>query len=299
MSSTVGMISGAISGKALETKSAAVQGAQMKNSFVSKMNETGPEAIEMPENVTESGMMMGAMVMAKPSLAGGLPGAMAPPEGMTSIAMGKTIAEGGPGMGEGLGDVMGGLSEGDMGEHMSAMTGMEMDDMDKLGMTKMVAQTGLTPGMVATMGSAGMAGMDVTSVMSTNVAGLGSETVKGLANMAAEGSISTAVRGDMMAVGVVNQGTMAAMGAKGMEGLSGAMGMEGGDMGLAAMSGGMIGMGTMDMNTQMDPDMAAAMGVTAGPEGATLGDVLGSNATSAEDMAAMSGSMVEGGGMNL
>ena len=36
-------------------------------------------------------MMMGAMVMAKPSLAGGLPGAMAPPEGMTAEAMGSII----------------------------------------------------------------------------------------------------------------------------------------------------------------------------------------------------------------
>ena len=36
---------------------------------------------------------------------------------------------------------------------------------------------------------------------------------------------------------------MAAMGEEGMAGLSGAMGMEGGDMGLAAMSGGMVGMG--------------------------------------------------------
>ena len=36
--------------------------------------------------------------------------------------------------------------------------------------------------------------------------------------------------GDMMEVGLVNQGTMAAMGAGGMKGLSGAMGMEGGDM---------------------------------------------------------------------
>ena len=32
-------------------------------------------------------MMMGAMIMAKPSLAGGLPGAMAPPEGMTAMGM--------------------------------------------------------------------------------------------------------------------------------------------------------------------------------------------------------------------
>ena len=32
-----------------------------------------------------------------------------------------------------------------------------------------------------------------------------------------------------------------------MTNLSGAMGMEGGDMGMAAMTGGMTGMGAMDM----------------------------------------------------
>ncbi|SVB86665.1 uncharacterized protein METZ01_LOCUS239519, partial [marine metagenome] len=87
MSGTVGMISGAISGKAATEKSAAAQGTEMKGSFAAGMSESGPEALEMPENVSESGMMMGAMVMAKPSLAGGLPGAMAPPEGMTALGL--------------------------------------------------------------------------------------------------------------------------------------------------------------------------------------------------------------------
>ena len=59
----------------------------MKGSFVSEMTEKGPEAIEMPEDISETGMMMGVMIMAKPSLAGGLPGAMAPPKGMTAAAM--------------------------------------------------------------------------------------------------------------------------------------------------------------------------------------------------------------------
>ena len=56
----------------------------IKERFANNMEEAGPQALEMPENISESGMMMGAMVMAKPSLAGGLPGAMAPPEGMTA-----------------------------------------------------------------------------------------------------------------------------------------------------------------------------------------------------------------------
>jgi hypothetical protein len=171
---------------------------------------------------------MGAMVMAKPSLAGGLPGAMAPPKGMTAAAM---MSGDSP---KGMSGMMEGMGAGDMGQAMAGMTGMDVGQMDSLGMTAMAAETGLTPGMVASMGAVGMAGMDMTSVMSTNVAGLGSEAIQGMAAMAAAGNMSAGMMGDMMQTGLVNQGTMAAMGAQGMEGLGAAMGMEGGDMGLAA-----------------------------------------------------------------
>ena len=67
---------------------------------------------------------------------------------------------------------------------MAGMTGMAPGTMDKLGMSEMAAQTGMTPGMVASMGAAGISGMDMTSVMATNVAGLGSKAVQGLAGMA-------------------------------------------------------------------------------------------------------------------
>ena len=295
MSGSVGMISQAISGKAPKAKNAITQGTEMKGSFASKMDEMGPAAIEMPENVSESGMMMGAMIMAKPSLAGGLPGAMAPPEGMTALGMGPANTPAGM---TGMTDVMGGaMGTEQMGEAMAGMTGMDPAAMDKLGMADMAAQTGLTPGMVASMGAAGMAGMDVTSVMSTEMAGLGSEAIQGMAAMAADGAMSASMMGDMMETGLVNQGTMAAMGASGMAGLSEAMGMEGGDMNLAAMSGGMVGMGAMDMNAEMNPEMAAAMGVTTGPEGAKLGDIMGPGAApegmegTLTDMGPMEGGM--------
>ena len=270
MSGTVGMISQAISGKAPAEKNAVQKGMEMEGAFANNM--TGPEAIEMPENISETGMMMGAMVMAKPSLAGGLPGAMAPPEGMTAIAMEGTLDPNNP-----AGGMMGGvmdMSKSDMGKAMSGMTGMDAGAMEQLGMADMAMQTGLTPGMVASMGAAGIAGMDVSTIMSTNVAGLGSKAVQGVAEMAKAGDMSAGAMGDMMEVGLVNQGTMAAMGAEGMQGLSGAMGMEGGDMGLAAMSGGMVGMGEMNLNAQMNPEMAASMGLTGGPEGAKLGDIM-------------------------
>jgi len=300
MSGSVGMISQAISGKAPKEKNAITQGNEMKESFVSKMTEAGPEAIEMPENVSESGMMMGAMIMAKPSLAGGLPGAMAPPEGMTALGMGSAIGENAPAGMSGMANVMGGaMGTQEMGEAMAGMTGMDPAAMDKLGMADMAAQTGLTPGMVASMGAAGMAGMDVSVVMSTNVAGLGSKAVVGIADMAKSGNLSAGQMGDMMEVGLVNQGTMAAMGAKGMEGLSSAMGMEGGDMGLAAMSGGIAGMGKMDMNAEINPEMAASMGITAGPEGAKLGDIMGPGAKPEGMEGALTDMAPMEGGMNL
>nr|ABL97347.1 hypothetical protein ALOHA_HF1045G01.0014 [uncultured marine bacterium HF10_45G01] len=271
MSGTVGMISQAISGKAPKEQTAIQKGMAMESSFANNMS--APEALEMPENISETGMMMGAMVMAKPSLAGGLPGAMAPPEGMTALGMGA-IDPNNP-AGTMMSGVMENMSKAEMGEAMANMTGMEVGEMDKLGMADMAMQTGLTPGMVASMGAAGISGMDVSTIMSTNVAGLGSKAIQGVAQMAKAGKMSAANMGDMMEVGLVNQGTMAAMGAEGMKGLSGAMGMEGGDMGLAAMSGGMVGMGEMNLDAQMNPEMAASMGLTAGPEGAKLGDIMG------------------------
>jgi hypothetical protein len=149
-------------------------------------------------------------------------------------------------------------------EAMSAMTGMSNEQMSEMGLDKMAETTGLTPGMMATMGSAGLSGMDITSVMSANVSGLGSKTVADLTAAAASGDMTGAIMGDMMQTGLVNQGTMAAMGAEGMTNLSEAMGMKGGDMGLAAMSGGITGMGKMDTSA-MNPDTAKSMGLEAGP----------------------------------
>ena len=100
--------------------------------------------------------MMGAMVMAKPSLAGGLPGAMAPPEGMTALGLANDATP------TGMTGMMEGMGANEMGEAMIGMTGMDAGQMDSLGMAEMAAQTGLTPGMVASMGAAGMAGMDMT-----------------------------------------------------------------------------------------------------------------------------------------
>ena len=44
------------------------------------------------------------------------------------------------------------------------------------------------------------------------------------------------------------------------------------------MSGGMVGMGSMDMDSEMNPEMAMAMGITGGPDGAKLGDIMGAGA---------------------
>ena len=118
---------------------------------------------------------------------------MAPPEGMTAVSMGAMMAGDAP-SGMMMGDVMQNMGKAEMGAAMANMTGMDVGAMDKLGMADMAAQTGLTPGMVASMGAAGMAGMDITSVMSTNVAGLGSKAIKGIADMAKGKKMSAGVR---------------------------------------------------------------------------------------------------------
>ena len=84
MSGTVGMISSAIAGKGPKGKTA-VQAGSAKGTVAAGMIDAAPEAVEMPEEISEAGMMMGAMVMAKPALAAGLPGAMAPPDTMTAV----------------------------------------------------------------------------------------------------------------------------------------------------------------------------------------------------------------------
>ena len=271
MSGTVGMISSAIAGKGPKGKTA-VQAGSAKGTVAAGMIDAAPEAVEMPEEISEAGMMMGAMVMAKPALAAGLPGAMAPPDTMTAVG---SIS--GAGIGSGANTALApgvDFSPNEMGNAMGEMAGIDPDAMGTLGMDKMAAQVGMTPGMVASIGAAGVAGLDVTSVMTANVAGLGSVGVQSLAAAAKAGEMSAAQMGDMMETGLVNQGTMAAMGSTGMKGFSEAMGMSGGNMDMAAMTGGMTGMGNLNMNAQMNPDMAAAMGV-AGPQGATIGDVMG------------------------
>ncbi|GIR17667.1 MAG: hypothetical protein CM15mP31_4150 [Gammaproteobacteria bacterium] len=57
MSGTVGMISQATSGKAPAEKMLFKRNG---NGRFFANNMTGPEAIEMPENISETGMMMGA-----------------------------------------------------------------------------------------------------------------------------------------------------------------------------------------------------------------------------------------------
>ena len=221
LSGAVGMISGAISGKNPAAKTA-VQIGSAEGSLASDMAAGAPVGLEMPADISEAGMMMGAMIMAKPTLAGGLPGAMAPPTGMTAVGIANGL-----GVGTGTGSAMApgtAFTEAEMNAGMTGMTGMDAGAMDTLGMGAMATATGMTPGMVASMGAAGMAGLDVTSVMTTSVAGLGSEAIQGMATLAASGDMSAGMMGDMMQTGLVNQGTMAAMGSAGMTNLSGGYG---------------------------------------------------------------------------
>ena len=86
MNASVGMISGAISGKKPNPNTAVEIGNASMGTVASSMVDASPATLDMPESISESGMMMGSMVMAKSMMAAGLPGAMAPPKGLTSTA---------------------------------------------------------------------------------------------------------------------------------------------------------------------------------------------------------------------
>ena len=68
-----------------------------------------------------------------------------------------------------------------MADTLGAMTKLKEAN-DELGIEKLITSTGLTPGMVASLGSAGIVGLDITDVMANNVAGIGS-SYKKLANL--------------------------------------------------------------------------------------------------------------------
>ncbi|MGY8793023.1 MAG: hypothetical protein ACKVI9_05085, partial [Gammaproteobacteria bacterium] len=78
-----------------------VQVGNAEGSLAAGMATQAPVGLEMPEDISEAGMMMGAMIMAKPTMAGGLPGAMAPPEGMTAVGIANGL-----GVGTGTGSAM-------------------------------------------------------------------------------------------------------------------------------------------------------------------------------------------------
>ena len=75
---------------------------------------------------------------------------MAPPDGMTALGVVDALDPNNP-AGTMMGGVIENMSKADMGEAMANMTGMEVGEMDKLGMADMAMQTGLTPGMVASL----------------------------------------------------------------------------------------------------------------------------------------------------
>ena len=85
MNASLKMVSEGISEKPTKTITVFELGSAA-GSVAASINETAPTAIEVPENVSASGIMMGAMVMAKAMMAGGLPGVMAPPTTMTPAA---------------------------------------------------------------------------------------------------------------------------------------------------------------------------------------------------------------------
>ena len=80
-----------------------------------------------------------------------------------------------------------GMSKADMGEAMANMTGMDVEKMDQLGMADMAMGSGLTRN-GSEYGSSWYGRYGCYIVMTTNVAGLGSKAVQGVADLAKVGT---------------------------------------------------------------------------------------------------------------
>ena len=78
-----------------------------------------------------------------------------------------------------------------MKETLAKMTNIDESKIEDLGIDKIVDNTGLTPGLVATIGSVGLNGLDINKAVAENVAGVGSETIQKLSQSIADGTANS------------------------------------------------------------------------------------------------------------
>ena len=148
-----------------------------------------------------------------------------------------------------------------MKETLAKMTNVDESKIEDLGIDKIVDNTGLTPGLVATIGSVGLNGLDINKAVAENVAGVGSETIQKLSQSIADGTANSQTVADLMSSGTVNHGTLGLVGENGVKNLSEAMGIQNEDNALVSLSGGIVGSGSIESLENINPEVVEGLGI--------------------------------------
>ena len=217
------------------------------------------ENIELPGNISDTGILIGAAILAKPNLASGVQGLVAPPDGLKS---GGLISDSDISVESNLTNVDESLATSNaMKETLAKMTNIDESKIEDLGIDKIVDNTGLTPGLVATIGSVGLNGLDINKAVAENVAGVGSETIQKLSQSIADGTANSQTVADLMSSGTVNHGTLGLVGENGVKNLSEAMGIQNEDNALVSLSGGIVGSGSIESLENINPEIVEGLGI--------------------------------------
>ena len=231
-------------------------------SSLSDLNEiiqSTVENIELPEKISDTGILIGAAILAKPNLASGVQGLVAPPDGLKS---GGLISDSDISVESNLTNVDESLATSNaMKETLAKMTNIDESKIEDLGIDKIVDNTGLTPGLVATIGSVGLNGLDINKAVAENVAGVGSETIQKLSQSIADGTANSQTVADLMSSGTVNHGTLGLVGENGVKNLSEAMGIQNEDNALVSLSGGIVGSGSIESLENINPEIVEGLGI--------------------------------------
>ena len=234
-------------------------GKKQKNKVKVEDVNVGPTSLELPKSLSDTSVIVGAAILTKPNLASGVQGIVAPPEELKS---GGLISDGEIRFDNNLTNVDENLiTSNAMTETLGAMTNLETDKLKELGIDKIVQNTGLTPGLVATIGSSGINGLDVSTVVANNVAGVGSESIKKIGESISDGSGGSEVVADLVSTGSINQGTLGLVGENGVKNLSEAMGIQNEDNALVSLSGGLVGSGVVENLDNINSDIVKSLGI--------------------------------------
>ncbi len=234
-------------------------GKKTKNKAIVENIKLGPSSLELPKSLSDTSLIVGAAILTKPNLASGIQGLVAPPEELKS---GGLISDNEISFTNNLANVDENLiTSNAMAETLGAMTNLENTKLKELGIDKIVQNTGLTPGLIATIGSSGINGLDMSTVVANNVAGVGSESIRKITKSISDGTGGSEIVADLVTTGSINQGTLGLVGETGVKNLSEAMGIKNENNALVSLSGGLVGSGVVENLENINSDIIENLGI--------------------------------------